>query len=275
MNKEYFKFLYQKLFHREKWREFIKKAKEFNKKSLESGCMPIDVDLYFPCVNDNTNSISFDAHYVYHPAWAARVLAELSPEEHIDISSTINFSTVVSAFIPVKYYEYRPVDFKLSGLESKKVDLINLPFEDNSIYSLSCMHVVEHIGLGRYGDEIDPWGDLKAIQELKRVVKVGGNLLFVVPIGKEKIIFNAHRIYSYERIMQYFSKERWKLKKFSLILDDKSNFNTICAFGIKSSFSKKGMKVELIKDCFIENAKKEQADQQEYGCGCFWFEKVL
>jgi len=105
----------------------------------------------------------------------------------------------------------------LDNLISKQANLTSLPFENNSIESLSCMHTVEHIGLGRYGDKLDPNGDLKAIKELKRVLSVNGNLLFVVPIGKPKIMFNAHRIYSYNQIINYFNE--LKLKEFSLVTD--------------------------------------------------------
>jgi hypothetical protein len=109
------------------------------------------------------------------------------------------------------------------------------------------MHTVEHIGLGRYGDPIDPEGDLKAMGEIKRVMAKNGNLLFVVPIGKQKIAFNAHRIYSFDQIINYFSD--FELKEFSLIPDD------VMAIGI------------------INRASKEQSDIQNYGCGCFWFIK--
>ena len=80
------------------------------------------------------------------------------------------------------------------------------------------MHTVEHVGLGRYGDPIDPDGDLKAIKELKRVKlqKMGSLLFFVVPIGgTSKIEFNAHRIYSYNQVISYF--EEFELREFSLI----------------------------------------------------------
>ena len=80
------------------------------------------------------------------------------------------------------------------------------------------MHVVEHVGLGRYGDPLDPDGDLKAMAELQRVLAAGGSLLFVVPVGKPKIMFNAHRIYSYEQILSYFNE--LELKQFALIPDD-------------------------------------------------------
>ncbi len=196
---------------------------------------------------DNTKETYFEPHYTYHPAWAARIVKKINPTYHIDISSTLQFSAILSAFIKVKFYDYRPASLKLSNLSSEKADLLSLPFENDSIKSLSCMHTVEHIGLGRYGDKIGPDDDLKGISELKRVLSKGGSLLFVVPIGKPKIAFNAHRIYSYDQITTYFSD--LELKEFSLIPD--SAINT----GI------------------ITNASKELSDDQDWGCGCFWFIK--
>ena len=110
------------------------------------------------------------------------------------------------------------------------------------------MHTIEHIGLGRYGDPIDPDGDLMAISELKRVLAPDGNLLFVVPVGKPKIMYNAHRIYSYDEVVNCFKE--LKLNEFSLVPDDKERG-------------------------FINNATKEIADAQNYGCGCFWFKKNM
>jgi len=196
---------------------------------------------------DKTGTTLFDAHYIYHPAWAARILTKTKPNKHIDISSTLHFSTIVSAFLPVEFYDYRPANIKLDNLFSKEGNLMALPFNDSSVDSLSCMHTIEHIGLGRYGDPLDPDGDLKAIKELIRVLAPKGNLLFVTPIGKPIVQFNAHRIYSYNQIMDYFSE--LTLKEFSLVPDDGQ------------------------KQGIIYNASKSLADQQRYACGCFWFIK--
>lgn len=197
---------------------------------------------------DKTSKIFFDTHYIYHPAWATRILVKTKPEKHIDISSSLSFCSIVSAFVPIDFYDYRPAYLNLSNLNSKKADLINLPFNNESIHSLSCMHTIEHIGLGRYGDPIDPDADLKAISELKRVLAKDGNLLFVVPIGKPKIQFNAHRIYSYAQIVDYF--KQLKLVEFSLIPDN------------------------ALEIGIIANATQKQANEQNYGCGCFWFKKI-
>jgi len=201
----------------------------------------------YPCLDDNTPNTVFDRHYVYHTSWAARILAKTRPEYHVDISSDLRFATLVSAFVPIRFYDYRPAEFNLNNLTLEHTDITQLFFEDDSIGSLSCMHVVEHIGLGRYGDSLDSDGDLKAIAELNRVLAVGGNLLFVVPIGQPKIMFNAHRIYSYDQVPEYF--KGLKLVEFALVPDHPNNGG------------------------LIKNASKVVADTQEYGCGCFWFQK--
>ena len=199
---------------------------------------------FYPQIKDKTIKTGFDTHYVYHTSWAARKLKQINPEFHTDISSSLYFSGIVSAFVPVKFYDYRPADLNLSNLDSYGGDLMKLPFKDNSVKSLSCMHTIEHIGLGRYGDPIDPNGDIKAAKELIRVTSKEGHLIFVTPVGKPKIEFNAHRIYSYEMILEMFTD--LDLVEFSLITDEGK---------------------------FIENANVDIVKEQDYGCGCFLFKK--
>lgn len=214
---------------------------------INDGRFPITFSKLSPQLLDKTPTTGFEPHYTYHPAWAARILAYTKPSLHIDFSSFLPFNTLVSAFIPIHFYDYRPADVHLENLTTRKGDLLAMPFKDNSVVSLSCMHTVEHVGLGRYGDPIDPKGDLKAIKELTRVLAPGGNLLFVVPIGKSEVRFNAHRSYSYEQILEYFSD--LTLTEFTLIPDN-------------------AVQVGMIK-----NATKELTDTQDHACGCFWFTK--
>ena len=205
-----------------------------------------------PILGEDTMKTQFDSHYIFHPAWAARVLAETEPKEHVDISSTLAFCTLVSAFIPVKFYDFRPADLRLSGLVSEAADVTCLPFETGSIASLSCMHTLEHIGLGRYGDPLDVDGDLKGMRELARVLAPGGNLLVAMPLGRPSIRFNGHRVYDYARIVQDFAG--LTLHEFSLITDPPG----------APGFEANG---------FIQYATEAQANRQVYGCGCFWFKK--
>ncbi|NEP31283.1 MAG: DUF268 domain-containing protein [Moorea sp. SIO3B2] len=171
----------------------------------------------YPILNENTTTTAFEPHYTFHPAWAARILKQINPTKHVDISSSLSFVTLVSAFVPVEFYDYRPAELKLSGLQCRKANLTDLPFPSESISSISCMHVIEHIGLGRYGDPLDPIGDCKAIKELQRVVAPGGNLLMVVPVGRARVQFNAHRIYDAGLLMNHFTN--WSLAQGYFILD--------------------------------------------------------
>lgn len=203
---------------------------------------------FFPQIFDKTTLTGFDRHYVYHTAWAVRKVKEFNPIEHVDIASSLYFPSLLSAFIPVKFYDYRPAPLTLSNLETGHADLTNLHFADNSIRSLSCLHTIEHIGLGRYGDPIDPEGDIKATKELARTLAPGGQLLFVTPVGNESIIqFNAHRIYKYETVLSLFPT--LKLKEFSYVPENGTG-------GI------------------VEHADPEELKKERYACGLFIFTKI-
>lgn len=203
---------------------------------------------FYPQIKDKTIETGFDRHYVYHTSWAVRKVRDFNPEKHIDISSTLFFCGTLSAFIPVEFYDYRPAQLKLPNLKSKHADLTKLHFDSNSIKSLSCMHTIEHIGLGRYGDPINSTADIVACKELERVLSPEGQLIFVTPVGKPKIEFNAHRIYSYENVLELFPN--LSLKEFSIITD----------------------KVE--QGDFLENINPEIIKTQSYACGCFVFKKI-
>ncbi|OGG66090.1 hypothetical protein A2929_03810 [Candidatus Kaiserbacteria bacterium RIFCSPLOWO2_01_FULL_45_25] len=203
---------------------------------------------FFPQIFDKTKLTGFDRHYVYHTAWAARKVAQIAPAKHVDIASSLYFPGLVSAFIPVDFYDYRPAPLHLSGLATEHADLTQLHFESNSIPSLSCLHTIEHIGLGRYGDPIDPEGDIKACAELSRVLAPGGSLLFVTPVGKKAIIqFNAHRIYTYEKVLALFPT--LKLEEFSFVPEHGT-------------------------DGVHEHANPIELQNETYACGLFWFKKV-
>jgi SAM-dependent methyltransferase len=199
-----------------------------------------------PCLDDDTGATRFDRHYVYHPAWAARVLCRTSPALHVDIGSSLFFVSVLSAFVPTRFYDYRPAELRLPGLASASADLAKLPFDDGSISSLSCMHVVEHVGLGRYGDPLDPNGDLAAMGELQRVLAPGGDLLFVVPVGRPRLRFNGLRIYSYEQVVAGFPE--LELEEFALI-------------------------PERGPEGLLPGASPERVAAERHACGCFWLRR--
>ena len=199
-----------------------------------------------PMFGDARPNTGFDAHYVYHTSWAARRLYKRPVEEHIDFSSDLRFVTIASSFQKIKFFDYRPAKIQINNLETGACDLLNIPVNSKSLESVSCMHVVEHIGLGRYGDKIDYNGSAKAISELQRILKKGGVLYFVVPVGAPKIMFNAHRIFCPEDIVKKFNE--LELIEFSLITD---------------------------QGRFIENIDISSAKSQNYACGCFIFTRKV
>ena len=64
--------------------------------------------------------------------------------------------------------------------------------------------MAEHIGLGRYGDPLDPLGTRKAAAELQRVLAPGGQLLFSLPVGRPRVEFNAHRVHDPHEVASWF-----------------------------------------------------------------------
>lgn len=209
--------------------------------------LPIDWGDRMLCTRDAGQS--FDRHYVYHTAWAARQVASNAPAEHVDIGSSLYFCSIMSAFVPTKFYDYRPAGLGLTGLEEGFADLTRLPFADGSVASLSCMHVVEHVGLGRYGDEVDPDGDVKAASELSRVLAPGGILLAAVPVGRPRVVFNAHRVYAPQQVAAMFD---------GLVVE---------SFALVPDFAEDGG--------LVPDAAFSFAQTQEYGCGCFVFRKPV
>ncbi len=173
---------------------------------------------FMPRILDkNPASHTFDKHYVYMDRWALKHLLNVRPEGHVDVGSSIRFLSMASAVAKLKFVDIRPVQTDFDNFECIEGSILKMPFADDSVKSLSCLHVAEHIGLGRYGDPLDPEGTKKACLELKRILAPGGKLYFALPIGKSAIYFNAHRVHNPKTILEYFSG--LKLLNFSAVND--------------------------------------------------------
>lgn len=209
-----------------------------------NGAETIKIINTYPCIHDKTQTTGFDSHYFYQDIWAFKKICESKVDHHVDIGSRIDFVGFLTAVTKVTFIDIRPLMVTLENFESKKGNILSIPFEDNSILSLSCLHVAEHIGLGRYGDSPDPLGTKKACKELSRILATNGNLYFSLPVGKPRLCFNAHRIHSPQQVIEYFGD--FKLIELSGI-DDKGN----CIRNIDMSI--------------LENS--------DYACGLFHFTK--
>jgi len=180
----------------------------------------------YPCVFDRSMTTPFDAHYFYQDVWALNSIAAARPDLHADVGSHIFFVGMLTAVTEVLFLDIRPLKAQIQRMTSLPGSILALPFGDNSVDSLSCLHVAEHIGLGRYGDPLDPQGTRKAARELARVLAPQGNLYFSLPIGRARVCFNAHRIHTPAQILAYFAELR--LVDFAAV-DDRGRFHQVAA----------------------------------------------
>lgn len=159
---------------------------------------------FFPCLEDKTYSTPFDKSYYYQDAWASRKIFQRRPESVLNIGSTVLSSGIISQFVPTTFVDIRPVQVNLPGLTVVDGSILDLPFEDYSQNFITSLCVMEHIGLGRYGDPIMPDGARRACAEINRVLTPGGEIVLSVPVGVPCIAYNAHRIFSKEQFLSYF-----------------------------------------------------------------------
>lgn len=198
----------------------------------------------FPQLGDRLLSSPFDRHYFYQDIWAARAISAVAPARHVDVGSRVDYVGYLTTICAVTFIDIRPLGAHVERLECVAGSVLDLPLADRSVSSLSCLHVAEHIGLGRYGDPLDPQGTRRAARELQRVLGAGGQLLFSVPVGRPRLCFNAHRIHDPGDVLQMF--DELVLTEFSGIDDDGR---------------------------FGRDREPEELAQARYACGLYRFER--
>ncbi len=186
-------------------------------------------------------------HYFNQDLWAARIVYQRGIKRLIDLGSRVDgFVAHVLPYCQVRVVDIRHVDVQVEGMTFVQATIEDLPFESNSVPALSCLHVLEHVGLGRYGDRVNPKGYLCAASEISRVLQPKGLLILGTPVGKERLCFDAHRIFDPQTVVDAFS--RLHLEQFSLV-DDSG--------------------VGIVKDATFARARR-----CSNGCGLFLFTKL-
>lgn len=159
----------------------------------------------WPCLTDRTAATPVEPTYFLQDTWCARKIAERRPAAHVDVGSSAKSMAVIAQFVPVTFVDIRSVEIELERFSFRAGTLLALPFADASVPSLSSLCVIEHIGLGRYGDPLDARGSEKAAAELTRVVARGGDLYVSVPVDNAcRIYFNAHRAFTRDYLLSLF-----------------------------------------------------------------------
>jgi hypothetical protein len=151
-----------------------------------------------PCLYDwYEEGGSATSEYFLQDLHVARKIFDANPTRHVDIGSRIDgFVAHVAAFREVEVFDIRPISSQIPGVVFSRADLMN-PLHQKTDYcdSLSCLHALEHFGLGRYGDPLDAQGYATGLHNMAGLVTAGGVLYLSVPIGQERVEFNAHRIF--------------------------------------------------------------------------------
>ena len=180
----------------------------------------------WPIIQDKYDMAGSIGNYFWQDLWAARLIFKSGVKEHFDIGSRIDgfIAHLLAMDIDVSLIDIREFPGEVENLHTIVDDATSLKqIADNSIDSMSALCSLEHFGLGRYGDPIDPEACFKCFVEIQKKIKKNGHLYISVPIGKERVEFNAHRVFYASTIQECFNE--FMLKEFSCTAEGKIEYD--------------------------------------------------
>lgn len=190
-------------------------------------------------------------HYFHQDLLVAKMIYDNKPRRHIDIGSRLDgFVAHVASFREIEVFDIRPLErSKHQNIKFLQADLMN-PLQVSRTDSLSCLHAIEHFGLGRYNDPIDINGHMKGISNLVSMLEKNGILYISFPIGKkDEVHFNAHRVFHPKSIFKNNCiKSQMELVRFDYVDD--------------------------IGDLHINSDIDKTLGKLNYGCGIYTLKKL-
>ena len=208
------------------------------------------IDAIYPIISDfNQNAGVQSGHYFHQDLLVAQLIYEAKPNRHIDVGSRIDgFVAHVASFRKIEVLDIRSLPQSThSNIDFYQADLME-DVEESITDSVSCLHALEHFGLGRYNDKIDPEGHVKGLQNLIKMLQAGGKLYLSFPIGtSDQVLFNAHRIFHPKTVLDWAPAELI-LERFDYVDDSGELFLNV-----------------VLNDLSVE---------MQYGCGIYTFTKV-
>lgn len=192
--------------------------------------------------------------YFWQDLIVARKIFAANPQKHVDIGSRLDgFVAHVASFREIEVFDVRPITTQIPGVIFKQADLMD-PLDGFYEYcdSVSCLHALEHFGLGRYGDPVDPHGFKRGFSSITNLLKAEGIFYLSVPIGIPLVEFNAHRISDPRVILDLAKQSRLFLSSLSII--------------------RQGGIVESIK---LSESQVAELAKQDYSLGLFTFVKRI
>ncbi len=160
----------------------------------------------YPVLDDlNAAAGVATGHYFHQDIFVARRIFEHGPRRHIDVASRVDgFVAHVAVFRQIDVVDIRKLETSARNIRFMQADLMDpvTLLEIGTADSVSCLHALEHFGLGRYGDPLDYHGYRKGLHNLCSLVEPGGRLYVSVPIGPQRVEFNAHRVFACKTIIE-------------------------------------------------------------------------
>ena len=188
--------------------------------------------------------------YFHQDLLVAGFIYKNNPIKHIDVGSRIDgFVSHVASFRKILVLDVRPLSIKshknISFLRADIMSKKDLPKTD----SLSCLHAIEHFGLGRYGDEINIDGHIIALKNLISMLEKGGKFYLSCPLTKKnQVHFNCQRVFHPGFIPNLkIVKENLKLIRFDYVNEDGE---------------------------LLSQKQYSEFSNNNYGCGIYTFKKI-
>ncbi|MDY0117347.1 MAG: DUF268 domain-containing protein [Sulfurimonadaceae bacterium] len=221
------------------------------KKSITDDRFPMKL---YPIFDDKyKQGGTASGHYFHQDLLVARKIYQANPIIHVDIGSRVDgFIAHLATFRKVEIIDIRQIDSNIDNIEFIQANMIDMKKElYESCDSLSSLHALEHFGLGRYGDPIDYEGHVKGFLNMYNILKSDGFFYLAVPIGEQRIEFNAHRVFSLSYLLEMF-QDKFEILSFSYV-DDRG---------------------ELHKEVVLTQELIQKNCSCHYGCGIFDLRKI-
>lgn len=211
-----------------------------------------------PCLHDRyEEGGTTRSEYFWQDLLVARWICGAKPSRHVDVGSRVDgFVAHVASFRDIEVFDVRPISSHIPGVVFRQADLMccdSLPDADGGYCdSLSCLHALEHFGLGRYGDPIDPLGYARGITNMATLLQPGGTFYLSMPIGQERVEFNANWVFNPGRIIQLVERQGLALKQLTIV-------------GAGGT----------VEEVFVTPEKLQSLAQATYNLGIFVFTKLM
>lgn len=178
-----------------------------------------------PCLHDRyEEGGETKSEYFWQDLLVARWIHTDRPDRHVDVGSRVDgFVAHVAAFREIEVFDVRCILSSVPGIVFRQADLMSpdsvQSYAGNGGYcdSLSCLHAIEHFGLGRYGDPIDPSGYERGIANMAQLLETNGTFYLSTPIGQERVEFNANRVFDPRTIIRCAKANGLKLRTLTVV----------------------------------------------------------